>query len=287
MPELNGGCLCGGIRFRVTAEPFYSDHCHCTLCRRSSGAPLATAMTVPREAVAWTGEAPRVFKSSAWAKRGFCGRCGSKVTFDHADFPDDIDFPLGSLDDPGLVVPIEQLHGESRLGWLRVDPDIPWREGHAPSDDGPRTSPATDPARRREGGCLCGAIRYALTGAPIATAICHSPSYRRATGGLFAAWGVWLSDRVTALAGEPGVYEDPTAGRHRFCRTCGTSISFENPGAGGLMMITLTGLDDPNAVSPALHQFAAHAPAWLVCDDALPRYPAAAIDGGSDDALLR
>lgn len=43
---LEGGCLCGAVRYRVTGKPYHVTHCHCSMCRRASGAPLVTWFSV-------------------------------------------------------------------------------------------------------------------------------------------------------------------------------------------------------------------------------------------------
>lgn len=286
-PAARGGCLCGTVRYRIVVEPLHVDHCHCGLCRRGSGAPVVTWMTVPREALIWDHGGPMLYRSSARAERGFCAACGSKLTFAHDDFPDEIDVSLGSLDDPGRVAPSEQIHGESRVDWVRIDPGVPWRDGHAPHDSGwPAPLPSGD-RTTREGGCLCGAVRYAVTGPPVKSAICHCSICRRETGALFAAWGIWPADRFTAHGGETQAYQSSETGRRRFCPVCGATVFFDSVRAPDQVEIMLAGLDDPDAVPPARHQFAVDAPGWLVCDDTLPRHRAAPADGDPDDDLLR
>ena len=52
--EWNGGCLCGEIRYRANVDPEWVAYCHCTMCRKQSGAPLTVSVLFPREAVEWT-----------------------------------------------------------------------------------------------------------------------------------------------------------------------------------------------------------------------------------------
>ncbi|HVZ00218.1 MAG TPA: GFA family protein [Dongiaceae bacterium] len=74
-----GGCQCGAVHYRITGRIRDSVVCHCGQCRRSHGHPpgyskaRAAEMAVTGEdAVVWYG-------SSAEARRGFCGRCGSSL----------------------------------------------------------------------------------------------------------------------------------------------------------------------------------------------------------------
>ncbi len=80
MKTMNGGCLCGAVKF--VAEVAHTDHsaCHCGMCRRwSGGSPFFALRTtkVDFEDEAQIGR----FASSAWAERGFCKQCGSNLFY--------------------------------------------------------------------------------------------------------------------------------------------------------------------------------------------------------------
>ncbi len=61
---ISGGCLCGAVRFRVTAKPVAAYYCHCTMCQKNSGGPFMPSATVPIEAFAFTKGEPKVYESS-------------------------------------------------------------------------------------------------------------------------------------------------------------------------------------------------------------------------------
>ncbi|TNF14933.1 MAG: GFA family protein, partial [Pseudomonadales bacterium] len=67
-----GGCQCGALRYRIEAPLSDSAHCHCAICRRSSGGILTTWVTVPRTSFQWLQGQPRTFASSASCSRYFC-----------------------------------------------------------------------------------------------------------------------------------------------------------------------------------------------------------------------
>jgi hypothetical protein len=84
--ERTGGCLCGAVRF--TAKPHGNEigACHCGMCRRWSAGPfLAVECSAD---VAFAGDAPLgVYRSSEWAERGFCSRCGTILFYRLVDKP--------------------------------------------------------------------------------------------------------------------------------------------------------------------------------------------------------
>ena len=105
MLEAEGGCLCGAVRYRVSGQPYHLTHCHCTLCRRAAGAPFVTWFSVPSGAFRVTRGEPIRYRSSPEAVRGFCGRCGTQLTFQRDDTPGEVDITVCSLDDPEALTP--------------------------------------------------------------------------------------------------------------------------------------------------------------------------------------
>ena len=93
-----GGCLCGQVRYRITGPIESVAHCHCSMCRRASGAPVVTWASVPIEAFAFTRGEPAIYKSSDHAERHFCAGCGAQLTFSSSRGGGDVDVTLGTLD---------------------------------------------------------------------------------------------------------------------------------------------------------------------------------------------
>ena len=114
---LTGGCQCGAVRYRLEAKPKATSICHCRMCQKASGGPFMAFGGVRLSRLVWTRGAPRVFASSDIAERGFCGECGTPLTYRGLG-SERISVTLGSLDDPDAVEPAAQLGVESRLRWL-------------------------------------------------------------------------------------------------------------------------------------------------------------------------
>lgn len=122
---LQGGCFCGRIRYEVTGTPFNETNCHCSICRRTTGAPFVAWFSVrPSEFRVVSGE-PARFRSSAKATRGFCAHCGTQLMFQGDDWPDEVDVTTCSLDHPEHVPPNDHIHTSSKLRWVHLSDGLP------------------------------------------------------------------------------------------------------------------------------------------------------------------
>jgi hypothetical protein len=131
---LNGGCFCGHVRYEATGTPFDQTNCHCSICRRTTGAPFVAWFSVRRDEFRIVSGTPVRFRSSAHGMRTFCPRCGTQLTFESERYPDEIDVTTCSLDDPETVPPRDHTRTSSRLSWIRLADGLPeFRE--ARSDD--------------------------------------------------------------------------------------------------------------------------------------------------------
>jgi hypothetical protein len=120
---LEGGCLCGAVRYRIGAEPRSADYCHCWMCRRAAGAPVVARLTVANDAFAWTKGEPALHRSSPNAERFFRPACGTQLAL--RDEPDYLDVTLARLDDPEAVRPSYYIWTASRIGWFDTGDDLP------------------------------------------------------------------------------------------------------------------------------------------------------------------
>jgi hypothetical protein len=116
---MEGGCLCGNIRFRVTGRPERPHSCSCRMCQHHTGSLTAVWVEVPRDRVEWCGPggAPAVWRSSARSSRAFCPVCGSSIgAIDDAPV---VALLTGVFDRPGLQAlrPVTHSHRAGRPGW--------------------------------------------------------------------------------------------------------------------------------------------------------------------------
>lgn len=126
---------------------------------------------------------------------------------------------------------------------------------------------------RLEGGCQCGAVRYAISGAPLLTALCHCTMCRRANAAPAVAWAMYKAEQVEFTKRKPAEFASSPEARRGFCAACGTPICFTASFLPGLIDITIGSLDQPQAVPPALHYWDKERLPWLKFADGLPVHP--------------
>ena len=133
--ELTGGCVCGAVRFRVTAEPLVAYFCHCTMCQKRSGAPVSAGGTFPMEAFAFTKGKPKIIESLPGFVRQICGKCGSILGMRAKENPKLASVRLGCLDDPSSVTPEFHIFTSSQVSWCEIADDLPRYPESAPEVD--------------------------------------------------------------------------------------------------------------------------------------------------------
>jgi hypothetical protein len=122
----DGGCLCGGVRYRVEGEPNPISYCHCRMCQRAVGAPVTAWASVPAKEFQILQGRVVEYASSAGVQRGFCGTCGASLTARYALQGEPwVDFTVATLDDPSTMVPTSHIHMSSRVPWFHIADDLP------------------------------------------------------------------------------------------------------------------------------------------------------------------
>lgn len=110
-----GGCQCGAVRFRVRGALKDASICHCRMCQKAFGSYFAPLVSVRGTDFEWTRGAPKKFRSSNFVLRGFCGDCGTPLTY---EAPDGMAIAAGAFDDPAAVPPAVQYGVEAKLGFF-------------------------------------------------------------------------------------------------------------------------------------------------------------------------
>ena len=121
---VEGGCLCGAVRYRMTGAPLSSIICHCRTCRKANAAPTVAWLTLAIANFEFLSGSPRSFQSSLGVTRKFCGACGSPLTYESSRDPDTIDVTTVSLDSATPFPPTREVWLEHKLEWEVTNPAI-------------------------------------------------------------------------------------------------------------------------------------------------------------------
>ena len=128
---LDGGCLCGLVRYRLNGPPSKVACCHCQSCRRASGAPYVPWVTFAKKDVEFAATPPARYQSSPKATRGHCVRCGTSLTSEHDEHPDHVDITVATLDEPDTLPPAAHIWVSHKLPWVILNDGLPqypeWR----------------------------------------------------------------------------------------------------------------------------------------------------------------
>ncbi len=121
-----GGCHCGAVRYEVNGEPQHVALCHCSDCRKSSGAPMVAWAAFTEDQFKLVEGEPVTFNSSGSAMRSFCPKCGSGLYYRNAEFlPGIVDIQSATLDDPEALPPGAHIQTAERLGWMETAHSLP------------------------------------------------------------------------------------------------------------------------------------------------------------------
>lgn len=113
--------MCGAVRFEAAGPPKATGFCHCRSCRRHTGAPVAAFADFEVEMTKFFGEPMQIYASSPGVRRGFCGRCGSTLSYQGDNRPTEIHLHVGAFENPEAFPPLgPDSFPEERLAWLHV-----------------------------------------------------------------------------------------------------------------------------------------------------------------------
>ena len=127
--KMTGGCNCGAIRYVLTARPLAVAACHCTSCRKQSGATFSVNLVVPADGMQVSGELATWTdpdtESGRPVLRQFCGTCGSPIRSVVQAQPGIIAVKAGTLDNPDAFAPVVHIWTDSKLSWVELPANVP------------------------------------------------------------------------------------------------------------------------------------------------------------------
>jgi hypothetical protein len=271
--------LCGAIRFHAEGKLSSMVHCHCSMCRKHHGTAFATYVSAER--VAWLSgqESVQRFRSSASMERLFCGTCGAKTP---AVAPDgEVFVPAGNLTEDPQARPEKHIFIGSKAPWYEITDRLPQFEMYAPPWNGqPEQRAPRNVSKGTTGGsCLCGAVTYEYTGAPLMMMNCHCTRCQLGRSAAHASNVFVAAEQFRWRSGESlvTVYDLPGAARFgiNFCATCGGAVPRPSRGTGRIVIPAGT-LDVDPGVRPGAHMFVAYKAPWFEITDGRTQFPEAA-----------
>ena len=124
------------------------------------------------------------------------------------------------------------------------------------------------------GGCLCGGVRYQLSGPVSNLCFCHCASCRRASGAPMVPWGTFVRENFRLTRGSLTEYRSSAAVTRGFCPACGTSLTYRHDARARDIDVTLATLDDPTLLAPQVHIWVGDKLPWVSINDGRPQFTA-------------
>ncbi|MCL1079075.1 GFA family protein [Parashewanella spongiae] len=130
-----GSCLCGNVKFEIHTEITDIIHCHCSLCRKSSGTAYATNGFVNADKFNLVQGKNQInfFELRPGKKRHFCLNCASPIFSSNDSDVSRIRIRLGVIDSPIMERPLSHNFVTSKACWDNLDDQLPRYEGLEPS----------------------------------------------------------------------------------------------------------------------------------------------------------
>ena len=123
---ITGGCHCGALRYEIEGEAITHALCHCTDCRRHSGAPMVGWTMYRSGQVRTVKGTPKIYTSSENGRRHFCGDCGTGVFYrNDVMLPGITDVQSATFDNPDLVPARLHIQVAERIGWMKTVHELP------------------------------------------------------------------------------------------------------------------------------------------------------------------
>ena len=131
--KIEGGCLCGSVRFRVQGPWQLFVHCHCSRCRRATGSSHATNLLTEPDHLEWIAGKASVQRYDLPSARSFaacfCPTCGAPLPHLTRSGSAWV-VPAGSLDGEPSIRPSARIFWSSRASWSCSDQELPCFDGY-------------------------------------------------------------------------------------------------------------------------------------------------------------
>jgi hypothetical protein len=123
-PVTHGQCLCGSVQFEIRGPLRPVIYCHCVMCRRTSGHFVAATECARIDLHMQSESSLRWYRSSAQARRAFCGNCGSQLFWEAAGRTG-ISIMAGALDVPTGLTAREHIYTADKGDYYEICDGLP------------------------------------------------------------------------------------------------------------------------------------------------------------------
>ncbi len=122
---LQGGCLCGSVRYQISAPFLSAGYCHCTRCQRRTGTGSSANGRVPQSGfrLLQGEEQLRAFKPPTGVPKLFCATCGSALFSGEPLTDDEVAVRLGTLDSDPSIRPQYRMFVNNAAPWEPIPED--------------------------------------------------------------------------------------------------------------------------------------------------------------------
>jgi hypothetical protein len=116
---------------------------------------------------------------------------------------------------------------------------------------------------RQQGGCRCGAVRFAVSGDPLATFACHCKGCQRMAASAFSLTSLYHAEGFAMIQGDTELGGMKADTRHHFCASCMSWLFTKAEAIGPFVNIRSTMLDDPSGHRPYVDMYLAEGLPWV------------------------
>jgi len=273
-----GSCLCGAVRYEIDGPINMMLNCHCSMCRKQSGASFVTFVAAPLDGYrVLEGEASiGHYESSPGHRRNFCTHCGSMLP-EAMPAMGMIVAAAGNLEGDLGLKPQMHIFAGSKAPWYTITDELPRHDTYPPGFQAQPTPRASYEPRGDEvhGSCLCGKVEFEINGPPSGMFYCHCSRCRKGRSAEHATNIFYKANDFKWLKGESLVksYKLPEAQYFStaFCKECGAGVpgvSFER----NIAVVPAGSLDNDPGVRAKARICVDSKADWSVITDDIPRF---------------
>ena len=117
-------CLCGGINIKVKGKLRHVSNCHCSQCMKTHGNYSAYTACPENQITFINKKTLKWYKSSVFAKRGFCSKCGASI-FYKVNKSKNICIAAGMFNNPTKLKTTANIFVKGKLDYYRLDSKLP------------------------------------------------------------------------------------------------------------------------------------------------------------------